>query len=404
MAQGGPLLEYVFKDPDPLNAALATRWSPGHAPISAARLRSMVFRGLYTAREKSPAIDADAPPEIQSQKVSHKIHKPISQFLAPHLRPSWDRLRTREVVAAFWALPNDVHEVLLAAQVPRAELVPLKFILLAWASSMCPAGQYTSAPVATPPPLANKGMWAPDQLRLLPECSLLPVRSVELLHQIEQAGEHSWATAPTIALLQAGIPDTPPPSPRPATRPTSPRASQPPAPLGLCLHHLHSPRHQRCTDPKARAPLQVPISRPHRCCPSSRGSRSPSPNPPHRSSQLPPTPRRRSRLPQPSGRPPPSPSQPGEPFVPDLDVSAFSTDYAQLRDRYETLQQELTVTQGDLESLKRDLDMIRTQGDNAQQQVQRSAAAQRQAAAVRLHNFIRVLPPLLSIATRLRGL
>ena len=98
LAQGGPLLEYVSKDPDALTAALVTRWSPGHAPISAARLRSLVFRGLYTAREKPPAIDADVPPEIQSQKVSHKIHKPISQFLAPHLKPSWDRLRTREVV------------------------------------------------------------------------------------------------------------------------------------------------------------------------------------------------------------------------------------------------------------------------------------------------------------------
>ena len=60
--------------------------------------------------------------------------------------------------------------------------------------------------------------------------------------------------------------------------------------------------------------------------------------------------------------PPPSPSQPGEPFVPDLDVSAYSTDYAQLRDWYEALQQELSVAQGDLESLKRDLDMIRPNG------------------------------------------
>ena len=88
LAQGGPLLEYVSKDPDALTAALVMRWSPGHAPISATRLRSLVFGGLYTAREKPPAIDADIPPEIQSQKVTHKIHKPISQFLSPHLRPS----------------------------------------------------------------------------------------------------------------------------------------------------------------------------------------------------------------------------------------------------------------------------------------------------------------------------
>ena len=218
LVQGGPLLEYVSKDPEALSAALVTRWSPGHAPISASRLRSLVFRGLYTAREQPLAIDTVAPPEIQSQKVSHKIHRAISQFLAPHLRPSWDRLRTREVVAAFWAQPNDVHAVLRTAKIPTAEFVPLKFGLLAWASSVCLAGQYTPAPVATPPPLANKGMWTPDQLRPLLECSVLPVRSGELLHQIEQAGEHSWATAPTFTLLQAGIPDTA--SPPPLTPPS----------------------------------------------------------------------------------------------------------------------------------------------------------------------------------------
>ena len=64
----------------------------------------------------------------------------------------------------------------------------------------------------------------------------------------------------------------------------------------------------------------------------------------------------------------------------------------------------LRVAQEDLESLKRDLDMIRTQRDNALQQVQQSVAAQRQAVAVKLNGFIRSLPPLLSIATRLRSL
>ena len=78
LAQGGPLLEYVSKDPNALTAALVARWSPGHAPISAVHLRSLVFRGLYTTREQPPAIHTDTPPEIQSQKVSHKIHKPIS--------------------------------------------------------------------------------------------------------------------------------------------------------------------------------------------------------------------------------------------------------------------------------------------------------------------------------------
>ena len=72
----------------------------------------------------------------------------------------------------------------------RRRSSPLNFSLPAWASSICLTGQYTSAPVANPPPLANKGMWAPDQLRPPLECSVLPVRSVELLHHIKQAGEH----------------------------------------------------------------------------------------------------------------------------------------------------------------------------------------------------------------------
>ena len=78
LVQGGALLEYVSKDTDTLTAALVTRRSPEDAPISAARLRHLVFPGLYTAREKAPAIGADVPPELQSQKVSHKIHKPMS--------------------------------------------------------------------------------------------------------------------------------------------------------------------------------------------------------------------------------------------------------------------------------------------------------------------------------------
>ena len=46
---------------------------------------------------------------------------------------------------------------------------------------------------STPPALANNGMWTPEQLRPLLECSVLPIRSVELLHQIEQAGEQTGA-------------------------------------------------------------------------------------------------------------------------------------------------------------------------------------------------------------------
>ena len=151
LAQGGPLLEYVSKHPDILTAALITRWSPGHSPILAARLRHIVFRNLYFACEKAPPTNTQAAPEIQTQKVSFKLQKPISQFLPPpHLRPTWDRLRVREVAAAFWALPNYVHIVLQAAQIPTAELIPLKFGLLAWASSICLSGQLTLVPVANP--------------------------------------------------------------------------------------------------------------------------------------------------------------------------------------------------------------------------------------------------------------
>ena len=77
-------------------------------------------------------------------------------------------------------------------------------------------------------------MWPPDQLRPLLECSILPVRSVELLHQIEQAGEHSWATNPTIVLLQAGTQDTasPPPLTPPSHAPYLAKGQQTPSPVG----------------------------------------------------------------------------------------------------------------------------------------------------------------------------
>ena len=367
--QGGPLLEYVSKDPEALTAALVTRWSPSHAPISASRLRSQVFKGLYTAREQPPPVDTAVPPDIQSQKVSHKIHKPISQFLAPHLRPSWDRLRTREVVAAFWALPNDVHAVLQAAHIPTADLVPLKFGLLAWASSVCLTGQYTPAPVPTSPPLANKGMWTPEQLRPLLECSVLPIRSVELLHQIEQAGEHSWATAPTFALLEAGIADTanPPPLTPPSHAPYLTKGQAAPSPAGTLF---------------ATAAF-TPASALYKA----QGKPTPSGSEPSPSSLLPEQTRLSFNLPEPAsqvppaaadptppespapavGSAPPSPSQVGEPFVPDLDVTAYSTDYAQLHDEYEAQRRELAVARGDLESLTRDLDTVRTERDNAQQ-------------------------------------
>ena len=251
------------------------------------------------------------------------------------------------MVAAFWVLPNDVHVVPQAAQIPIAQLVPLKFGLLAWASSVCPAGQYTPAPVATPPPLANKGMWAPDQPRPLLECSVVPVRSVELLHQIEQAGEHSWATAPTFALLQplAGIPDTanPPPLTPPSHAPYLTKGQLALSAAGTLFASAaftpasalyrsqgkaapagtdHSPSSLLPEQTKLSFSLPEPASQVQPAAADPTPPESPAP---------------------PAGSAPPSSSQPGEPLVPDLDVSGYSTDYTQLRDRYEAQQQELTV-------------------------------------------------------------
>ena len=60
--------------------------------------------------------------------------------------------------------------------------------------------------------------------------------------------------------------------------------------------------------------------------------------------------------------------------------------------------------QDDLASLQRDLHVVRDGRDNALLQIQRAAAAQLQAYAVKLGSFIRSLPPLLSFATKHQGL
>ena len=230
---------------------------------------------------------------------------------------------------AFGALPNDAHTVLQAAQIPTAELIPPKFGLLAWASSICLSGQFTSAPVANPPPLVSKGMWPPDQVRPLLECSVLPVCNVELLHQIEQAGEHSWATSPTIVLLQASIQDTasPPPTP-PSHAPYLAKGQPAPCPVGsLFASAAFSP-----ASALYRASDDTP--------PASRDQSPTSPLPepprvtftiPEPASQVKPVAANPSPFPATGSAPPPppSPSHSGEPFVPDLDVSAYSTDYSQ---------------------------------------------------------------------------
>ena len=152
LVQGGPLLEYVSKDPSSATSSLVTRWSPSHAPISLTRLRHLTPEQMYHPKEKAPSPDADTAPDMQNQKVTHTLQKSISQSLPEHLRPMWDRLKVREVVSAFWAIPNDVHNVLQAAHIPTIELIPLKHHLLVWASSVCLTGQLTAAPVVCPPP------------------------------------------------------------------------------------------------------------------------------------------------------------------------------------------------------------------------------------------------------------
>ena len=322
LVQGGPLLEYVSKDPEALTAALVTRWSPSHVPISASRLRSQVFKGLYTAREQPPPIDTTTPPNIQSQKVSHKIHKPISQFLAPHLRPSWDRLRTREVVAAFG--PRQQGHV-----DPRAAA--------AAAGVLGPADPQRRAAAS------DRAGW---RAFLGHSPHLRPAARRRRRHR---------QPPPTHAAQPRTLPHQRPGSAQP---------------------RRHSIRHDGFHP--GISPIQVPgQARPYRgrtitCVAVARADQALFQPP-------------RARLPSPPGCRGPhasgvaSPGRrvapPPQPFVPDLDVTAYSTDYAQLRDQYEAQQQELAVARRDLESLTRDLDMVRTERDNAQQLIQRSAAA-----------------------------
>ena len=150
----------------------------------------------------------------------------------------------------------------------------------------------------------------------------------------------SWATAPTIVLLQAGIQDTtsPPPLTPPSHVPYLAKGQQAPSPVGSLF----------------AAPSFTPASALYRAddsTPPTASGHSHSlllPVPPKLSFTIPtlasqakpattdPT-APESPIPTAgSAPPPPSPSQPGEPFVPDLDVSAYSTDYAQLRSNYAT--------------------------------------------------------------------
>ena len=80
-------------------------------------------------------------------------------------------------MAAFLGLANKVHAAL---QVLAAELIPLKFGLLAWAASMSLSGQLTTPLRAA----TQQGTLAPKQLQPMLESSILVVRNAEVLHLI----------------------------------------------------------------------------------------------------------------------------------------------------------------------------------------------------------------------------
>ena len=149
-------------------------------------------------------------------------------------------------------------------------------------------------------------------------------------NQIEQAGEHSWAVAPTTVLLQAGIQDTT--SPPPLTPPNHAlylaKGQPAPSPMGTLFGSVAFTlasalyRSQDKATPASRDQLPISLL----------------PEPPRLSftipepaSQIKPatTDPTLPESPTPAaGSAPPSPSQSGEPFVLNLDVSPYSTDYA----------------------------------------------------------------------------
>ena len=116
LAQSAPVLEYVSMDLDTLTAALVTRWSPKHSPISAARLRHITLHNLYSSREKALPTDTLAAPEIQNQKVSFNSKNPLADSCHPTARQRgtaygserWYRLsgRYRTACKPSWRQPT----------------------------------------------------------------------------------------------------------------------------------------------------------------------------------------------------------------------------------------------------------------------------------------------------------
>ena len=82
-------------------------------------------------------------------------------------------------------------------------------------------------------------------------------------------------------------------------------------------------------------------------------------------------------------------------------MAAYSTNYSQLRDRYEALQQKLNVAQGDRESLKRDLDLSAPSGTTS---AAGPAIRRGRPKPLGYTTSSRPCPPFLSIATEFCGL
>ena len=106
LVQGGPLLEYVSKDLGSATSGPVTRWSPSHAPISPTLLTYLTLNQMYHPKEKALSPDADTAPDMQNPKVTHQLQKPISQSLPEHLRPTWDRLKVREVLSGRYPMTS----------------------------------------------------------------------------------------------------------------------------------------------------------------------------------------------------------------------------------------------------------------------------------------------------------
>ena len=208
LAQGSPLPEYVSKDPNGQGRGLATG-----ADVNCPE------RQTEEAHARRPDISGMS----SAFRIWAACRTACTSLGSAQKAATTSRVRRRSLVGLRWGLVRDlftvdfrVHIGVDGPSVLAGRVEALEFQV---AEAGCGDGGVPRAPSRDHGGgEGNKRMWAPDQVRPLLDCSVLPVCSVELLHQIEQASEHSWAIVPTIVLLQAGIQDTT--SPPPLTPPS----------------------------------------------------------------------------------------------------------------------------------------------------------------------------------------